>query len=403
MSDRLHVLHVASWFPSEVHPSLGNFVERHIDAINTRHDAEVWAPIPVRGSTGQLHKMRAHNGEERRTLGQVEWTVRRGYHEATRPQLLGVARSLAGCAGGMERTPDLVHLHVAYPAGPAALAWAKKWKVPVVLTEHWTAYHAPSSLPWWRRRVVKDVLRNVDACCPVTSHLGRAMTQWGVPQEAIHVVPNVVDTQRFQPAPMETLSGVPVGQARRKMEGHGVEKLLHVSSMDDGQKNISGLLEALVPTLEKRPRWTATFVGGETANLGAFQASVKAKGMGERITFTGPLSSEEVAGQMQQHDVLMLNSRIENFPCVLPEAWATGLPVMSTDVGGISEHLPKGLGPRGFLLGPQASAEEWDAAWTQVAAAKWDVKAMRDYASEHFSVAAVARAYDQVYRQVLKA
>ena len=64
MSDRLHVLHVASWFPSEVHPSLGNFVERHIDAINTRHDAEVWAPIPVRGSAGQLHKMRAHNGEE---------------------------------------------------------------------------------------------------------------------------------------------------------------------------------------------------------------------------------------------------------------------------------------------------------------------------------------------------
>ena len=125
--------------------------------------------------------------------------------------------------------------------------------------------------------------------------------------------------------------------------------------------------------------------------------------MGERITFTGPLSSAEVAGQMQQHDVLMLNSRIENFPCVLPEAWATGLPVMSTDVGGISEHLPKGLGPRGFLLGPQASAEEWDAAWTQVAAAKWDAKAMRDYAMEHFSVDAVAQAYDRVYRQVLKA
>ena len=164
MSDRLHVLHVASWFPSEVHPSLGNFVERHIDAINTRHDAEVWAPIPVRGSTGQLHKMRAHNGEERRTLGEVEWTVHRAYHEATRPQLLGVARSIAGCAGGMERTPDLVHLHVAYPAGPAAVAWAKKWKVPVVLTEHWTAYHDPSSLKRWRRRVVKDVLRNVEAC-----------------------------------------------------------------------------------------------------------------------------------------------------------------------------------------------------------------------------------------------
>ena len=73
------------------------------------------------------------------------------------------------------------------------------------------------------------------------------------------------------------------------------------------------------------------------------------------------------------------------------------------DYQGSVEHLPKGLGPRGFLLGPQANSEDWDAAWTQVAGAEWDAKAMRDYATEHFSVDAVARAYDRVYRHLLKA
>ena len=37
----------------------------------------------------------------------------------------------------------------------------------VVLTEHWTAYHEFKSLPWWRRRVIRDVVKGVDALCPV--------------------------------------------------------------------------------------------------------------------------------------------------------------------------------------------------------------------------------------------
>ena len=35
MSAQLKVLHVASWYPSEVHPSLGNFIERHVEAVAT--------------------------------------------------------------------------------------------------------------------------------------------------------------------------------------------------------------------------------------------------------------------------------------------------------------------------------------------------------------------------------
>ena len=47
MADKLQILHVASWFPSQVHASLGNFILRHIDAISSVHGGEVWAPVPV--------------------------------------------------------------------------------------------------------------------------------------------------------------------------------------------------------------------------------------------------------------------------------------------------------------------------------------------------------------------
>ena len=401
MSAQLKVLHVASWYPSEVHPSLGNFIARHVEAVATACEVEVWAPVPVRGSAGSVVKMRDKNGTELREVEGQTWTVRRLYHEATRPQLVGVARSVASAASKMDWTPDVVHVHVAYPAGSAAVAWAKKWGVPVVLTEHWTAYHDFGAVPWWRRRVIRDVVKRADAVCPVSADLGEAMDAAVPGMGPVHVVPNVVDTSRFKPAEEETLAGVPVGATRRRLEGHAMERVLHVSSMNDDQKNITGLLEALSPLFKANPALKATFVGGEQARLDGHRSWVEAQGLEGRIVFTGPLGTDEVVKHMQTHDVLVLNSRRENFPCVIAEAWACGIPVMSTDVGGIREHLPPGLSERGFLLPAEAGEAEWAEAWMQVSQTTWPEESLRTYAETHFSMAAVGAAYKEVYLGLL--
>ena len=401
MAERLKILHVASWYPSEVHPSLGNFIARHVEAVATACEVEVWAPVPVRGSAGSVVKMRDKNGMEMREVEGQTFTVRRLYHEATRPQLVGVARSVASAASKMEWTPDVVHLHVAYPAGSAAVAWAKKWGVPVVLTEHWTAYQDFGAVPWWRRRVIRDVVNRVDAVCPVSADLGEAMAAAVSGMGPVHVVPNVVDTARFKPAEEETLAGVPVGATRRRLEGHAMERLLHVSSMNDDQKNITGLLEALSPLFKANPALQITFVGGEQARLDGHRSWVEAQGLEGRIVFTGPLGTDEVVKHMQTHDVLVLNSRRENFPCVIAEAWACGIPVMSTDVGGIREHLPPGLSERGFLLSAEAGEADWAGAWAQVSQTTWPEESLRTYAETHFSMAAVGAAYKEVYLGLL--
>lgn len=402
MSSPFKVLHVASWYPSQVHSSLGNFVERHVEAVANVCEVEVWAPIPVQGSATSVAKMRDRDGREQREVDGKTWTVRRMYHEATRPQLLGVARSVANAAVNADWTPDLVHLHVSYPAGAAAVAWAKRWGVPVVLTEHWTAYHEFKSLPWWRRRVIRDVVKGVDALCPVSEDLGRAV-QKAVPamKAQVHVVPNVVDTDLFRPADPALLAGVPVGATRRRMEGRGMERLLHVSSLNDDQKNITGLLSALRACMAKNEALKATFVGGEKAALGTFKAWVVDHGLEQRITFTGPLDAQGVVKHMQDHDVLVLNSRQENFPCVIPEAWACGIPVMSTDVGGIREHLPEGLSDRGFLLPSEATDEDWGQALDAMQGPTWDPQVLRGTAETFFSMEAVGAAYNTVYRSVL--
>ena len=281
------------------------------------------------------------------------------------------------------------------------MAWSKKWGVPVVLTEHWTAYHDFGAVPWWRRRVIRDVVKRADAVCPVSADLGEAMSAAVPGMVPVDVVPNVVDTARFKPAEDKTLAGVPVGATRRRLEGHAMERLLHVSSMNDDQKNITGLLEALSPLFQANPALQITFVGGEQARLDGHRSWVEAQRLEGRIVFTGPLGTNEVVKHMQSHDVLVLNSRRENFPCVIAEAWACGIPVMSTDVGGIREHLPPGLSARGFLLPAGAGAADWAGAWTQVSQTTWPEESLRTYAEAHFSMAAVGAAYKEVYLGLL--
>ncbi len=59
-----------------------------------------------------------------------------------------------------------------------------------------------------------------------------------------------------------------------------------------------------------------------------------------RITFAGPFPREEVGYVLSGLDVLVVPSRwYENQPGVILEAFAVGIPVVATDVGGMSEFV----------------------------------------------------------------
>lgn len=55
----------------------------------------------------------------------------------------------------------------------------------------------------------------------------------------------------------------------------------------------------------------------------------------DKISFTGKLSKQEWAKLSEQHDVFINTTRFDNLPVSLIEAMALGIPVVSTNVGGI--------------------------------------------------------------------
>jgi glycosyltransferase involved in cell wall biosynthesis len=76
-------------------------------------------------------------------------------------------------------------------------------------------------------------------------------------------------------------------------------------------------------------------------------------GLGDRVHFTGPCSGEELARAYAAADLLVLASRAETYGMVVTEALARGLPVLATEVGGVTAALGHGEdGTRPGLLIP---------------------------------------------------
>ena len=284
----------------------------------------------------------------------------------------------------------MVHLHVAYPAGKAARTLARRWGIPLVVTEHWTAYHEEqrNTLPFWRTWSMRQTLKQAQLICPVSEDLARSIQKFGAASRFC-VVPNVVDTALFQP---ET---APAHSAEHPFQW------LHISSLSDEQKNISGMIRAI----QKLRQQTAANEAFEVQIIGdgnpkPHQALVEALGLQDCISVHGEISLEEVAEKMRTADALLLFSRYENFPCVIPEAWASGIPVLSTDVGGIREHLTE---DRGELIESEdeAALAKSMLGWMQ-GRTTFDRKDLRNHAMKHFSMTAVGKAYSDVYREAVE-
>ena len=100
------------------------------------------------------------------------------------------------------------------------------------------------------------------------------------------------------------------------------------------RKGSADLLQAL-STLQHLPGWTATLAGdgpiAETRQL------VRQLGLDGRVRVPGWVGTAERTSLLQVSDMLVLPSYAENLPMVILEAFAHGVPVISTPVGAIPE------------------------------------------------------------------
>lgn len=126
------------------------------------------------------------------------------------------------------------------------------------------------------------------------------------------------------------------------MGGYSRKRLLLVALLTP-IKGIPYLLEALTLLKKKRDDFVLDIVGDGPCRKD-YEEMTHDLGLQEHVRFHGLKTKQEVAEYMGNADIFVLPSEWENMPCVIIEAMASGLPVVSTNVGGIPEIINDEVG-----------------------------------------------------------
>ena len=116
-------------------------------------------------------------------------------------------------------------------------------------------------------------------------------------------------------------------------------------------KGIMEYLAALKILNDKGVKFQADFVGGLTKELAGdeFDDALSMMGLNGCCTYYGPKYGEGKSVFFRKSDIFVLPSYTEAFPVSILEAMVFGLPIVASNVGGVSAEVEDGV--NGYLLG----------------------------------------------------
>ncbi len=275
------------------------------------------------------------------------------------------------------KSSDLIHVHGhPYLSSLIAAKIAKKYKKPVVLTQHNTFIEYEGILwdhvEWLNDCAIgKQVLKEADKIVVVSNATGNYVLSLGADPEKIRVLHNGVDVNRFKP-----LTGVK--DEMRKKLGISKDSSVVLTVRRLVYKNgIDTLIESAKEAIKKNPRLFFLVVG-KGPDLEKVKERIEQLGMQENFRLTGFISDEGLPFYYNVADFFVLPSKSgEGLPLVALEAMACGVPVIATNVGGISEVMKEDYGKLVPPNSPGSLAEAiLEFSHRELSALKKDLRAM---------------------------
>jgi len=200
-------------------------------------------------------------------------------------------------------------------AAPAV--WMARWlNKPVVIN-----YRGGEAQIFFKKawRWIKPTIEQSQSVIVPSAYLQRVFLNQRV---ASTIVPNILDLDRFN--------------FDDRSEGTSDEPHLVVTRNLEKIYGVDTVLQAfgLIKAHHSGARLTVAGSGPEDAALKALTASMGLQGS---VTFSGRLEPEQIARLYREADLLLNASTVDNSPNSLIEALASGVPVVSSNVGGIPD------------------------------------------------------------------
>jgi len=322
-----HILYLPSWFPSRRNPYPGDFIKRHAES------ASLYNRITVFYTAIDNNIKEPELVEEKINENFFVYTY---YY----PSLKGI---LSPVINGVKRfsalrkmhnrifadsSPDLVHVHVAYPAGLFALYLKKRKGLEYLISEHdgiympgYDNYHVPGR---FEKKMIPVIYNNAKKVNAVSKSLAGALVDLKLANTMPIVIPNVVNDNVFK---------------YREKGRSNIFSFIHISSLIN-QKNPEGMFEALSLVKQKRNDFVLKIIGPAKEK---FKKMASDLSLEKEVIFMGEIPYANVAREISNSDAMVHFTRYETFGCVIAESLCCGVPVIVSDLDVTRELVTNGV------------------------------------------------------------
>jgi len=389
MSKEPVVLFLPKWYPNKFDPLDGNFVENHARAINK------YAKIAIIFVHSDPELQLPFQLEESRPFGYPEIRVyfkKANFGLSGINKIVNVFRYIKAqwmAYGHYQRKyppVNLCHLHILRRTAPLALYLKFVHRIPYLITEHWSGYHRESGAyrGWLMKLAGKIAVKYAEKVTTVTEGLKNSMLRHGLKNDYV-IIPNSVNTSVFKPNPIPSPKKT--------------KRLIHISNLSQTPKNMPQIIRTLEDLCREGLEFEFVLIGdGEDRKK--IMEQIKASPLSERTLYKGELSMKKVAKELADSDLLILFSQYENQPCVILEALACGVPVVSSAVGGIPQILNREGGilvEKGDLLGFKGAIRSFLKGKNHFSSSQ-----LRKHAKQHFGEEVVGKAFLKEYLEIIQ-
>lgn len=318
----MKILFISAWYPNRLDPMAGLFVQNHADAVSLYADVKVLYTQKDESIRNFQLVINQHQHIE-------EYIVY--YPTSKTSKIITFINYLLAYEKGFNEIkkkawkPDIIQANVFTRTALIAYLYKLIHKTPYTVIEHWTRYIREKT---FRNELHKwlsiFVAKKASAIMPVTFQLKKSMENCGMKNQNYQIINNVVSDHFF----------VNTDHKKNKKV-----KILNVTCFNDLQKNISGILRVIENLSHIRDDFEIYLVGTGVDFDRIVKYANELKIKKDIVYFTGLLEGEPLIKLFKECDFSLLFSNYENIPVVISESFACGKPVISTDIGGINEHV----------------------------------------------------------------
>ncbi len=331
MNKKLKICHIVTWYPNKWNNKEAIWTKRHIEGLDIHCSNSVYH-VQLKYGKWKKHFYRISNNEQAFILTSNTniWFFR---------ELLSTLLLIYVIIFKIKNKKqyDAFNFQITYPL----LTYSKliTWilKKPIIVTEHWSAYHLNFESSKELKRI-KRIFKNkkLNFIC-VSDALRQDIENFSGVNIKYKIVGNIIDCNIF-----------------KNLSKERNENSFFMLSYWKEPKDPFLILNVFAKLKSENIKFTLN-IGGFGPLEDEMKILVSKLDLNDSVNFLGKLNTDEIVEEMNKVQYFIHNSNYEVSSVVCIEAISCGTPVIASNVGGIKEYVNS---KNGFLI-EENTFENW--------------------------------------------